>query len=144
MRAQVRLKEKHVQIENGVISAIVSAEGSVPDTAGHEVIDAKGKLISAGFIDMHVHLREPGFEYKEDDRDGTRSAAKGGFTTIACMPNTRPVTDTPETVRYITGQSGNGRHRKGAALCGDYEKRAWPRADGLRRTERSGRDRLYG
>ena len=75
--------------------------GSAPDTAGHEVIDAKGKLISAGFIDMHVHLREPGFEYKEDIASGTRSAARGGFTTIACMPNTRPVTDTPETVRYI-------------------------------------------
>lgn len=96
-----KVEEKHVQIENGVISAIVSAEGSVPDTAGHDVVNAKGKLISAGFIDMHVHLREPGFEYKEDIASGTRSAARGGFTTIACMPNTRPVTDTPETVRYI-------------------------------------------
>ena len=63
-----KVEEKHVQIENGVISAIVSAEGSVPDTAGHDVVNAKGKLISAGFIDMHVHLREPGFEYKEDYR----------------------------------------------------------------------------
>jgi dihydroorotase len=96
-----KVEEKHIQIENGVISAIVSVEGSVPDTAGHDVVNAKGKLISAGFIDMHVHLREPGFEYKEDIASGTRSAARGGFTTIACMPNTRPVTDTPETVRYI-------------------------------------------
>jgi dihydroorotase len=50
---------------------------------------------------MHVHLRDPGFTHKEDIASGTRSAARGGFTTIACMPNTRPVTDTPETVRYI-------------------------------------------
>ena len=78
------------------------ADGSTdPDTGSAEVIDAEGKLLSAGFIDMHVHLGDPGFEYKEDIATGTRSAAKGGFTTIACMPNTRPVTDTPETIKYI-------------------------------------------
>ncbi|SFS84458.1 dihydroorotase [Paenibacillus sp. BC26] len=92
---------KHVRIENGLIAAIADAASGEPDTTGHDTIDAQGKLISAGFIDMHVHLREPGFEYKEDIASGTRSAARGGFTTIACMPNTRPVTDTPETVRYI-------------------------------------------
>ncbi|MBP3964277.1 dihydroorotase [Paenibacillus lignilyticus] len=92
---------KHVRIENGLIAAIADAASGEPDTTGHDIIDAQGKLISAGFIDMHVHLREPGFEYKEDIASGTRSAARGGFTTIACMPNTRPVTDTPETVRYI-------------------------------------------
>jgi dihydroorotase len=58
-----------------------------------EVIDLNGKLISPGFIDMHVHLREPGFEEKETIETGTQAAAKGGFTTIACMPNTRPVID---------------------------------------------------
>ena len=68
---------------------------------GHEVIDAAGKLVSPGFIDMHVHLREPGFEHKETIATGTRSAARGGFTTIACMPNTRPVIDTVETVNYV-------------------------------------------
>src|SRR5690606_22163771 len=72
----------------------ISAEGS-------EVVDAAGKLVSPGFIDMHVHLRDPGCTHKEDIVTGSRSAAKGGFTTIACMPNTRPVTDTPETVTYI-------------------------------------------
>ncbi|AZN40554.1 dihydroorotase [Paenibacillus albus] len=92
---------KHVRVENGLIASIQDAAAGNPDTAGHETIDANGKLVSAGFIDMHVHLREPGFEYKEDIASGTRSAARGGFTTIACMPNTRPVTDTPETVRYI-------------------------------------------
>ncbi|WP_026297089.1 dihydroorotase [Paenibacillus daejeonensis] len=95
------LETKHVRIENKRIAGLFDAESVSPETAGDEVIDAAGKLVSAGFIDMHVHLRDPGFEYKEDIESGTRSAAKGGFTTIACMPNTRPVTDTPETVRYI-------------------------------------------
>ncbi|UVI32218.1 dihydroorotase [Paenibacillus spongiae] len=95
------LATKHIQVGDGVIQAIVDGEGGLPETAGHDTVDAAGKLVSAGFIDMHVHLREPGFEYKEDIASGTRSAAKGGFTTIACMPNTRPVADTPDTIRYI-------------------------------------------
>jgi dihydroorotase len=75
------------------------------------VIDASGKLVSAGLIDMHVHLREPGFEHKETIATGTASAARGGFTTVACMPNTRPTIDTPETVQYIVNKAsteGNG------------------------------------
>jgi len=95
------LEDKHIEIDNGIIKTIVDASAGLPDTAGADVIDAQGKLVSAGFIDMHVHLREPGFEYKEDIASGTRSAAKGGFTTIACMPNTRPVTDNPETINYV-------------------------------------------
>ena len=93
------LATAHIRVEDGAIAAI--ERGGEPDTAGAEVIDASGLLVSAGFIDMHVHLRDPGFTHKEDIASGTRSAARGGFTTIACMPNTRPVTDTPETVRYI-------------------------------------------
>ncbi|MEF3305569.1 dihydroorotase [Paenibacillus sp. GYB003] len=100
-RGQNRLTTKHFYIENGKIAAIRDGSEGAPDTAGHETIDAKGKLVSAGFIDMHVHLREPGFEYKETIATGTRSAARGGYTTIACMPNTRPVIDKPETVRYV-------------------------------------------
>ncbi|MGO4346347.1 dihydroorotase [Paenibacillus sp. MCAF9] len=98
------LESKHIRIENNKIEAIIDGSESV-DTGSAEVVDAKGKLVSPGFIDMHVHLRDPGFEYKEDIATGTRSAAKGGFTTIACMPNTRPVTDTAETVRYITNKA---------------------------------------
>ncbi len=95
-----QLETKHVRIENGLIAEILDG-GSQPATDGCETIDAGGKLVSAGLIDMHVHLRDPGFTHKEDIVTGTLSAAAGGFTTIACMPNTRPVTDTPETVRYI-------------------------------------------
>lgn len=103
------LAAKHILIEGNVISKIVDASAGVwPDhTDGHEIIDAKGHLVSAGFIDMHVHLREPGFEHKETIATGTRSAARGGFTTIACMPNTRPVIDTPETVRYIRAKAAS-------------------------------------
>ncbi|WP_168120713.1 dihydroorotase [Paenibacillus sp. HB172176] len=91
---------KHIGIRDGVIQEIKDGSADV-DTGSAEVIDAGGKLVSAGFIDMHVHLRDPGFEHKEDIVTGSKSAAKGGFTTIACMPNTRPVIDTPETVRYV-------------------------------------------
>ncbi|MFD3269053.1 dihydroorotase [Paenibacillus dendritiformis] len=86
-------------IEDGQINKIVPAGSEPAGTA--EVCDVQGKFVSAGFIDMHVHLREPGFEHKETIATGTRSAAKGGFTTIACMPNTRPVLGTPETIRSI-------------------------------------------
>ncbi|CAM3573370.1 dihydroorotase [Marinicrinis lubricantis] len=90
----------HILMEEGKIAQIVEGE-SKPNTEGHEVIEADGLLVSAGFIDMHVHFREPGFEYKETIATGTRSAAKGGFTTVAVMPNTRPVTGSVETVQYV-------------------------------------------
>ncbi|MCM3632214.1 MULTISPECIES: dihydroorotase [Paenibacillus] len=98
------LETKHIQVENGIIKAIVESTEQI-STEGSEVVDAAGKLVSPGFIDMHVHLRDPGFTHKEDIVTGSRSAAKGGFTTIACMPNTRPVTDTPETVSYIINKA---------------------------------------
>jgi dihydroorotase len=91
---------QHICIENGRITQVVNGS-EVPNTEGHTVIDAAGKLVSPGFIDMHVHLREPGFEHKETIATGTRSAARGGFTTIACMPNTRPVIDSAETVQLV-------------------------------------------
>ena len=93
---------RHIFIENKVIAQVVdAAEQPLPDTEGHTVIEATGKLVSPGFIDMHVHLREPGFEHKETIATGTRSAAKGGFTTVACMPNTRPVIDNVDTVNVV-------------------------------------------
>lgn len=66
-----------------------------------KIIDANGKWVTPGLIDLHVHLREPGFEHKETIHTGTKSAVKGGFTTICCMPNTRPVTDNEILVEYI-------------------------------------------
>ncbi|SQC71504.1 Dihydroorotase [Listeria fleischmannii subsp. fleischmannii] len=61
-----------------------------------KVIDVSGKFISPGLIDVHVHLREPGGEHKETIETGTKAAAKGGYTTVCSMPNTKPVPDTPE------------------------------------------------
>jgi len=66
-----------------------------------EVYDAKGMTIIPGMCDMHVHLREPGYEYKEDIASGTAAAAKGGFCTVACMPNTNPVNDSPAITHSI-------------------------------------------
>jgi dihydroorotase len=65
---------------------------------GEEVIEADGAFVAPGFIDMHVHLREPGFEWKETIATGTEAAVRGGFTAVACMPNTRPALDAPEVL----------------------------------------------
>ncbi len=86
-----------VLIEDGKV-AIIGSELSDPYAIE---INAKGLMVSAGLVDMHVHLREPGQEYKEDITTGTLAAAHGGFTSIAPMPNTTPVTDSPERIQYI-------------------------------------------
>ena len=69
--------------------------------AGTKVIDAAGKYVMPGFVDLHVHLREPGYEYKETIKTGTMAAAKGGFTAVCPMPNTNPSTDCPEMVQKV-------------------------------------------
>ncbi|MFP4017311.1 MAG: dihydroorotase [Halanaerobiales bacterium] len=69
------------------------------------IVDLDGKYVLPGLIDMHVHLREPGFEDKETIKTGCEAAAAGGFTTIACMPNTKPVADNPATVEYIKSKA---------------------------------------
>ncbi|MCG8502861.1 MAG: dihydroorotase [Firmicutes bacterium] len=92
-----------IYIEDGVI---VEIEKNLDYSGGEmTVIDARGKLVVPGLIDMHCHLREPGYEYKEDIESGTRSAAVGGFTSIACMPNTAPVIDSQAIVEYINNKA---------------------------------------
>jgi dihydroorotase len=90
---------RELRLENGVI-AEVGAPGSL-STAGATVLDANGKWVLPGLIDMHVHLREPGEEYKEDIASGSRAAAAGGFTTIVAMANTKPVADNAEVVSFV-------------------------------------------
>ena len=69
------------------------------------VFDARGMIVVPGLIDLHVHFREPGAEYKEDIASGSRAAARGGFTTVCCMPNTLPVVDNRESVKYVQDKS---------------------------------------
>jgi dihydroorotase len=78
------------------------------ETEADEVIDAEGKWVTPGFIDLHVHLRDPGFEYKETIETGSRAAAAGGFTSICCMPNTNPVVDSEIMVEYINLRAARG------------------------------------
>ena len=79
----------------------VKAIGENINEACDEVIDASGCFVMPGFIDLHVHFREPGFEYKETIKTGSMAAAAGGYTTVCPMPNTNPVIDSPEMVRFI-------------------------------------------
>ncbi|MCQ4086087.1 dihydroorotase [Saccharibacillus sp. JS10] len=98
-------ESRDILIGGGKVLAILSKEQrpQASEVSGEAltVYDAQGKLVTPGLIDMHVHLREPGFEHKETIETGARSAAQGGFTTIACMPNTNPVTDNPDTVKLV-------------------------------------------
>ncbi len=93
-------------IKNGKISA--SGIDLKMDSKGKQVIDCTGKLILPGLIDMHVHLREPGEEYKETIDTGSKAAAAGGFTAVACMPNTNPVNDCQAVTKYILNNSADG------------------------------------
>ncbi len=77
------------------------------DNKADRVIDASGKYVVPGLVDMHVHLREPGFEYKEDIVSGTKAAVMGGITSVACMPNTKPVADNAAVITYIKERAKN-------------------------------------
>lgn len=82
-------------------SKIVSVGQNLPMPSGCEVIDARGVLVLPGFVDLHVHFREPGFEYKETIASGSAAAVAGGFTTVCCMPNTDPVNDNQAVTEFI-------------------------------------------
>ena len=88
-------------IENGKIKSFPKTTKKFEKDSKVKIIDAKGKVVSPGFVDIHVHLREPGFEHKETIRSGCESAAAGGFTSIVCMPNTNPVNDNASVTEYI-------------------------------------------
>lgn len=98
-----KVEQRDLYIENGLI-----AEPFTDDTA--RVIDASGLHLFPGLIDAHVHLREPGQEYKEDIASGTKSAARGGFTSVMCMPNTQPVADNAAVIAFIKERAAQVGH----------------------------------
>src|SRR3970040_1539796 len=91
--------KRDLLVVDGIISRI--AETGSLNSKGAETVNAKGLLVLPGFIDLHSHLREPGYEYKETIETGGKSAVAGGFTSICCMANTSPVNDNASVTRYI-------------------------------------------
>src|SRR5262249_33190058 len=92
--------DRDIVIRDGEIAGY-RTDADVTPHAGTESIDAKGCLVLPGLIDMHVHLREPGYEYKETIESGARAAVAGGFTAVACMANTNPVNDSAAVTDFI-------------------------------------------
>ncbi len=90
-----------IVIEDGNIVEIKQNALAGNESKETKIIDASGKIVAPGLIDMHVHLRDPGYEYKETIETGSRAAAFGGFTAICCMPNTNPVNDCRQVTEYI-------------------------------------------
>ncbi|MCR5703033.1 MAG: dihydroorotase [Eubacterium sp.] len=95
--AENQMEQLDVYVKDGVIEK----KGKDLQVEADRVIDAEGCYVMPGLIDLHVHFRDPGLTYKEDIATGSAAAAAGGFTTVCCMPNTKPVVDSPETVTYI-------------------------------------------
>ena len=85
--------------------AEIAATGKIAEANGAETFDASGFLVAPGFVDMHVHLREPGQENSETIESGTRAAARGGFAVVCCMPNTKPVNDNASITRFIVDRA---------------------------------------
>lgn len=97
--------QRDLLIRDGRVAAI---EPSIP-AEEIEILDATGLIVAPGFIDLHVHLREPGFEYKETIETGARAAIAGGFTSICCMPNTQPINDNSSVTSFILEQASKAR-----------------------------------
>lgn len=98
-----------IEIEDEIITNIyVKSKGEKCKKEHEEIIDATGCYVMPGFVDLHVHLRDPGLTYKEDIITGAKAAAKGGVTTICAMPNTKPVVDSVETLKYVYDKALEG------------------------------------
>src|SRR2546423_1237709 len=101
---------------DGVLDVLLDGEkitelgppGKLLAPQGTEFFDASGLIVAPGFIDIHVHLREPGQESSETVETGTRAAARGGFTAVCCMPNTKPVNDNASVTRFIVDRDKAG------------------------------------
>lgn len=102
---KLNLDKTDILIDNGII--VETGKLKESDLGEVKIFDLSGKVITPGFFDMHVHLREPGREDKETVLSGCNSAANGGFTGIACMPNTEPAIDSAEVVSFIKKQAGD-------------------------------------
>ncbi len=98
-----------VAIKNG---KILKVEKGIEENGFEKVIDAAGKIVAPGLIDVHVHFRDPGFEHKEDLLTGSASAAKGGFTTVVCMANTKPVVDSVEVLNHVHFRDPGFEHKE--------------------------------
>lgn len=94
-------KVGNILIEKGTIKSYPEDIKKLEKDSAVKVIDAGGKIVAPGLVDLHVHLREPGYEHKETIRTGCESAAAGGFTSIVCMPNTNPINDNASVTEYI-------------------------------------------
>src|SRR3982750_1115253 len=94
---------KNLLIEDGRVAGLLDRSEDAPEDA--QVLNATGLVVAPGFIDMHVHLREPGQEYKETIETGAAAAVAGGWTSVCAMPNTDPVNDSPAVTRFIIEQA---------------------------------------
>jgi dihydroorotase len=105
--------KRDILVKDGVIEAVLDPSGSKKiDLSDVQVVDAKEMVVVPGLIDIHVHLREPGHEYKETIESGLKAAAKGGFTAVCCMPNTTPVNDNAQVTEFIISKGKQARAAK--------------------------------